>query len=129
MRARGDGRRRLLVVTVAVVIAGACSTTRRPIVGRDIAVERAHTIVPHQTAAADVRTWFGAPDVVLRFTDGTQEYRYTYTGWIDRKIVVMPGAHADTEKEHEALWIRIDGEMVIAVTYTNTADPEKNFSK
>ena len=115
------------LVTAAAMIA--CGVNRRPIVGRDIEVESVRAIVPNETTVQQVIDRFGTPDAVLHYADGSEEYRYSYTGWIDRKVGVPGASHVDTEKEHEALILRIESGRVISFNYLSTANPEDNLAK
>jgi hypothetical protein len=114
---------------VPALVAAACSVNRRPIAGRDIAVERVRAIVPNETTAREVTDWFGPPDAVLHYPNGSEEYRYSYTGWIDRKVGVPGTARTHTDKEHESLTVRVENGRVTGLRYVNTANPEDNLSR
>lgn len=103
--------------------------SQRPIVGRDIPAGRARDIVAQQTTQQEVVEWFGLPDSLLQFPDGSQEYRYSYTGWLDRKVNMLLYSRTTTEKEYKNLSIRLQDGIVTRVTFTNTAKPKDNFSR
>jgi predicted small secreted protein len=127
----GGGRRRVRAVAVLVMVA-VCTTacvTRRPIAGRDIAATRVRDIVPHETTRDDVIEWFGAPDSVIQYPDGSEEYRYSYIGFRDRRTALSLYAKTTTQKEHKSLAVRLHGGVVIGASYANTARPRENVTK
>jgi len=119
---------RLLLIAMTALLAAAC-VARRPIVGRDIAPDRVREVRPGTTAQSEVMEWFGPPDSLLHYPDGTQEYRYSYTGWQDRKLGLLVYSRTTTEKEYKSLSIRLKGGLVTRVAYTNSANPKENFSR
>ncbi len=119
----------MLSLGVLLLVGAACGVSRRPIVGRDIAVERVRVIVPNETTVREVVDWFGTPDAVLHYPDGSEEYRYSYTGWVDRRVGVPGAARTTTDKEHESLSMRIENGRVTRLHYVNTANPEDNLSR
>lgn len=119
-------RRTAAVVAIFLVLG---CTSHRPIVGRDIAVDRVRDIIPQQTTERMIMEWFGAPDSLLHFPDGSQEYRYSYTGWLDREVNLLVYSRTTTEKEHKNLSIRARDGIITRVTFTNTARPKENLSR
>jgi len=119
---------RLALVMMAALLAVGCMT-RRPIVGRDIFAERVREILPGSTTHYEIVEWFGPPDGVLHYPDGSQEYRYSYTGWQDRRLELLVYSHTTTEKEHKSLSIHVQNGVVARVRYSNSANPRENLSR
>lgn len=113
---------------VTALLLAAC-VTRRPIVGRDIAADRVRDIHPGLTTRQEIVEWFGAPDSVLHYPDGGQDYRYSYTGWEDRSVELLVYSHRSTEKEHKSLSIRLRDGVVAHVRFTNSANARENLSR
>ena len=116
-----------LAVGAAIVLVGCVS--HRPIRGRDLSTESVREIVVHRTTDEEVLDIFGQPESILEYPDGTQEFRYSYTGWVDRRVNVLIRDRTHTEKEFKRLSIRFRDGVVAQVTYTNTADPSENISR
>ncbi len=124
------GLRGLMPVAVlaAALLLGGC-TAHRPIVGRDISTDHVRTIVPQMTTDREVVQWFGTPDSLLHYPDGSQEYRYSYTGWVDHRVPFLVYTRTTTEKEHKSLTVRVQEGVVTGMTYTNTAQPGDNVTR
>lgn len=116
------------LLAATALLAAAC-VTHRPIVGRDIPAERVQEIYPGVTAQHEIVEWFGVPDSVLYYPDGSQDYRYSYTGWQDRRLELLVYSRTTTEKEHKSLSIRLRDGLVVHVSFTNSADARENLSR
>lgn len=119
---------RLALVMMMALLAVAC-VTRRPIVGRDIFADRVREIQPGSTTNYEIVESFGPPDGVLHYPDGSQEYRYSYTGWQDRRLELLLYSHTTTEKEHKSLSIHVQNGVVAKVRYSNSANPRENLTR
>jgi hypothetical protein len=119
---------RLVLVMMMALLAVAC-VTRRPIVGRDIFADRVREIQPGSTTNYEIVEWFGPPDGVLHYPDGSQEYRYSYTGWQDRRLELLVYSHTTTEKEYKSLSIQVQNGVVTKVRYSNSANPRENLTR
>jgi len=119
---------RLALLMMTALLAVAC-VTKRPIVGRDIFAERVREIQPGSTTHQEIVEWFGPPDGVLHYPDGSQEYRYSYTGWQDRRLELLVYSHTATEKEHKSLSIHVQSGLVTRVRYSNSANPRENLTQ
>lgn len=119
---------RLATVLLLLVMMQGC-VTRRPIVGRDIPLERVEAIEPGATTDKDLVEAFGPPDAVLHYPDESQEYRYSYTGWKDRKTSFLLFSRTRTEKEHKNLFVRLHAGVVTGVSYQDALNPQKSFSR
>ncbi len=119
---------RLALLMMTALLAVAC-VTKRPIVGRDIFAERVREIQPGSTTHQEIVEWFGPPDGVLHYPDGSQEYRYSYTGWQDRRLELLVYSHTTTEKEHKSLSIHVQNGVVARMRYSNSANPRENLTQ
>jgi hypothetical protein len=117
-----------IVAVVVVVLAPGCAA-RRPINGRDIGKDQVRAIVPYETTEQEILDWFGRPTSLLRYPDGSKEYAYKYTGWIDRRVNLLVHSRTTTTKEHKKLSVRLDEGRVTGFVYTNSAAPGENVMK
>lgn len=128
MRIRSAHPRCVAAGVALVMIAGACTTVRRrPISGREIDRSEVEKIVPNETKKEAVREAFGEPAKIER-GPGVTEWRYGYSGYVDRKTEAVVYARETSEKESKSLRVTIKDDVVIGVCLTNTLDPGENFA-
>ncbi|MGH7859731.1 MAG: hypothetical protein ACREQY_20580, partial [Candidatus Binatia bacterium] len=122
-------RKRLLsmcIVVVVAVVSGCTTMRRRPISGQDIDPDQVRQIVPQETTKAQIEEWFGPAEKVVRNADGTEEYRYSYLGYVDRKVEALVYMRKETNKENKYLQLALRDGLVQRVNYTNSLDPDEN---
>ena len=117
-----------LVLRLAGLLAAGC-VARRAIVGRDIERDRVKAIRPRVTTTSDIIEWFGTPDSVLHYPDGSRQFRYSYTGWRDRTVHLVLYTRSRTEKEFKNLLIRTQDGVVTQFTYSDSNRPRDNIAR
>ena len=118
------------ILVIGLSITTGCSTiSRRPISGNEIDGERVSQIEPHKTTKADVDDWLGQPERLLQNQDGSEEARYRYAGFVDRKFEAGVYAKNVTEKEAKLLRLTLRDGVVTKVDFTNSLDSEQNIRR
>ncbi|MGH7803384.1 MAG: hypothetical protein ACREQJ_03480, partial [Candidatus Binatia bacterium] len=108
----------------------ACNTVRRrPISGTEIDYEKVTQIEPDQTTKTEVEEWFGPAERTIRNDDGSEEARYRYVGFIDRKTEALVYMRNQTEKENQLLRLTLRGGVVTGLEYTDSLQPDRNLKK
>lgn len=123
---------RLAVGAVMASLAGlsvGCTTVeRRPIAGPPIEHDVVDRIVPNETTKAQVEEWLGPPSKVQE-GKGVVEYRYSYTGFVDRSTEAVAYARKTSDKETKLLRLSLKDGVVTSVCLTNTLDSSENLEK
>ena len=121
-------RRAVGVVLVSLAV-GACTTVeRRPVSGTPIEPDVVERIVPNETTKAQLEEWLGPPASVVRGGD-TVEWRYSYTGFVDRSTEAVVYARGTSDRETKVLRLMLRNDVVTAVCLTNTFDSSENVEK
>ena len=131
-RKRGsmETNRMIAIALIAATVAIACSTVRRrPISGTDLDYDRITQIEPKQTTKSEIEEWFGPAERTIRNDDGTEEARYRYVGFVDRKTEALVYMRNQTEKENKLLRLTLRNGVVEAVEYTDSLQPDRNLKK
>ena len=118
-----------IAVIAAVTMVGCNTVRRRPISGTDIDYDRVTQIEPTKTTKAELEEWFGPIDRTIKNDDGSEEARYRYVGFIDRKTEALVYMRNQTEKENKLLRLTLRAGVVDAVEYTDSLQPERNLKK
>lgn len=118
-------RKYLCCLLVLLAVLGC--VTRRALSGRDIAAAQVREIVPHATTRAQVLAWFGEPERIEKASDGSEELVYGYRGSVERTTELLAFAKKTTTEERKTLRVRLQGDLVTEVRYTNSAEPAENL--
>jgi hypothetical protein len=120
----------LAILMAASVLVTACNTVRRrPISGTDIDYDKVTQIEPNQTTKSEIEEWFGPAERSIRNDDGSEEVRYRYVGFIDRKTEALVYMRNQTEKENQLLRLTLKDGVVTRVEYTDSLQPDRNVRK
>ena len=120
----------IAILAIGLALTTGCSTiSRRLISGSEIDGARVGEIELHTTTRADVDDWLGQPERLLQNHDGSEEARYRYAGFVDRKLEAVVYAKNVTEKELKLLRLTLRDGVVTNVDFTNSLDPEQNLNK
>jgi hypothetical protein len=120
----------MALVLLAMFVIAACSTVRRrPVSGTDIDYEHVQQIEPDKTTRSEIEEWFGPPERTIKNDDGSEELRYRYVGFVDRKLEALVYMRNQTEKETELLRLTMEKGVVTGLEFTNSLEPEQNLKK
>ena len=120
----------LTILVAASVLVAACNTGRlRPISGTEIDYEKVTQVEPKQTTKSEIEEWFGPAERSIRNDDGSEEVRYRYVGFIDRKLEALVYMRNQTEKENQLLRLTLKDGVVTRVEYTDSLQPDRNLKK
>ena len=130
MSIRRNEATRLAAVLLLASLAGAACTTveRRPVSGTPIESDVVERIVPNETTKAQIEEWLGPPAGVVKGGD-TVEWRYFYTGFVDRSTEALVYARGTSDRETKTLRMTLRKDVVISICLTNTFDSSENVEK
>ena len=86
------GRQHALFCLLVSVLSGGCGTdvnllgevtSHRGVRGRNLDAESVSAIVPGTTKKQEIVQRFGEPDAKTTNPDGTEQYSYEYTGYVE----------------------------------------------
>ena len=118
------------ILMAASVLVTACNTVRRrPISGTEIDYDKVTQVEPKQTTKSEIEEWFGPAERSIRNDDGSEEVRYRYVGFIDRKLEALVYMRNQTEKENQLLRLTLKDGVVTHVEYTDSLQPDRNVRK
>jgi hypothetical protein len=120
----------LTIVVAAAFVVTACNTVRRrPISGTEIDYEKVTEVEPNKTTKSEIEEWFGPAERTIRNDDGSEEARYRYVGFIDRKTEALVYMRNTTEKENQLLRLTLRDGVVTDMEYTDSLQPDRNLKK
>lgn len=114
-----------------VALLAACTTVeRRPISGPKIEPDVVERIVPNETTTAQVEEWLGPPSSKIGKAPGPVEWRYAYSGFVDRSTEAVVYARETSDKESKILRLGLNKDGVVtSVCLTNTLDSGENVER
>lgn len=128
-------RYRVVCLTFAILSVG-CNITlppsyviHRPLHGQDIDPQAVNEIVPGTTTKREIVERFGKPDRTSKNSDGSEEYSFAYSGFIERKSELILWAKSETRDEKKTLRVAFAGDVVSGFAYTNSALPSENLAR
>jgi outer membrane protein OmpA-like peptidoglycan-associated protein len=119
------------------VLSGGCGTdvnllgevtSHRGVRGRNLDAESVSAIVPGTTKKQEIVQRFGEPDAKTTNPDGTEQYSYEYTGYVETTNEKVVYAKKTFKDEKKRLRVVFTGDVVTSFAYTNAYAPDENRS-
>ena len=128
MAIRRNVARRLAAGLLFASLAACTTVERRPVSGKPIETDVVDRIVLNETTKVQLEEWLGQPSTVVKGGD-TVEWRYLYTGFVDRSTEALVYARGTSDRETKTLRLRLRDDVVVSVCLTNTFDSSENVEK